>query len=357
MNSLTKIKKSLGRLARRMGGERYARLRRVAVHLASLPAEYNAVWRLRRGCPKRESEDATFLDRYYTESPSLTSAGVAPGIVCMYDGRMYHGGLTDRLRGVLSTYQETRRRGLPFYIHWTHPFELTDYLLPAEVDWRISPQQLSYSRHDSWPIIIQDKGKTLSRMRLCAGIARHAPQTHVYSNAFTAKGDYRRLYHELFRPAPAVSAEIERHLRILGKEYSVYTFRFLTLLGDFHDHSHTVLTGSERRAFIERVLTEFRRMLADEPAGRRVLVTSDSVSFLKEACAADERVYVVEGDVKHIDVDGGDHREAWLKVFVDQGLIMHGSKVVLMRTGGMYRSGFGEFAAEVGGIPFIDHRF
>lgn len=356
MSTLTAIRKRLGSLARRVGGSRYAALRRAAVKCAAAPGEWMqvlALWRLR---PRAGSEDADFYARYYS-ADAPAPADIAEGIVCMFDGRMYHGGLTDRLRGVLSTYSVARRRGIPFYIHWDHPFRLTDYLMPATFDWRIDPAKISYARSQAFPVIIQDKGKALSAMRLRAALARPLRQMHIYSNAFTAKGNYRSLYHSLFRFTPQLEQAVSTHLSRLGEGYAVYTFRFLTLLGDFHDHSHRVLAGKERDEFLARVVAEFKEMLAHEPADRKVLVTSDSTTFLALAPGIDERIYVVEGDVKHIDVDKGDHRDAWLKVFVDQALIMRGRKVVLMRTGGMYRSGFGRFAAEVGGIPFIDHRF
>ena len=66
---------------------------------------------------------------------------------------------------------------------------------------------------------------------------------------------------------------------------------------------------------------------------------------------------MVEGDIKNIDMTVGDFPEVWLKTFTDQQLLMGAKKVTLMRTGKMYKSGFPRFAAEVGGVEFIDHVF
>ena len=71
----------------------------------------------------------------------------------------------------------------------------------------------------------------------------------------------------------------------------------------------------------------------------------------------DERIYIVPGDVKNIDLAKGEFKDAWLKTFTDQQLIMLAEKVYLMRTGRMYRSGFPRFAAEIGGRPFVYHQF
>ncbi len=72
----------------------------------------------------------------------------------------------------------------------------------------------------------------------------------------------------------------------------------------------------------------------------------------------DPRIYIVEGSVRHVDIGGKQSEEdTWLKMFVDQHLIMGARKVWRLTAKGMYPSGFPRFAAEVGGAEFIDHRF
>lgn len=44
-------------------------------------------------------------------------------VVFMCDGFKGHGGLTDRMKGLLTTYSEAKRRKLPFFINWTAPFD------------------------------------------------------------------------------------------------------------------------------------------------------------------------------------------------------------------------------------------
>lgn len=275
----------------------------------------------------------------------------------MYDGLILHGGLTDRERGLLTTYKEAKRRGIPFYIHWNHPFELTDYLQPATFDWRIKPEEISYSAADSFPVLIQDHWRVSSRLRLTGALRNRRKQTLVYSNSDNGRGSYAELYKELFRPTERLERAIKFHLDKLGEHYWAFSFRFIGLLGDFKDQPDYRLTNDEKEKFMAKVVAEFKKQLRQVPHNYKVLVATDSPEFLKLAPSIDSRIYVVEGDVKHLDITKSENEDVWLKTFVDQYLLMNAKKVILMRTDRMYKSGFPRFAAEVGGKGFCYHRF
>ena len=53
-----------------------------------------------------------------------------PYVISMFCGNAPSGGLVDRLRGAVSTYQECVATGRSFKLHFTHPFLLSDYLVP-----------------------------------------------------------------------------------------------------------------------------------------------------------------------------------------------------------------------------------
>ena len=356
MKAAVKVKKAVGRLGRRYGGRPFQTVRKLCYDSLRLMPEIRAVFGLwRKDFTDKGSEDALFYDRYLGKPAERRPE--KEGIVCMYDGLILHGGLTDRIRGLLTTYREAKRRGMPFYIHWDHPFRLEEFLEPATFDWRIRPEEISYSSEHAFPVLIQDHRRVSNRLRLLAALSRRRRQTHGSSNADNAKGHYAGLFRELFRPTPLVQREVDRHLKELGAKYHAFSFRFIGLLGDFHDQQEDRLLPGEAEAFLTKVADEFRKELKAVPEGHRVLVATDSPTFLSLAPKLDARIYVVEGDLKHLDMSPGDYREAWLKTFVDQFLLMHASKVTLMRTGRMYRSGFPRFAAEVGGVPFADHAF
>lgn len=349
-------KKIIGSLGRRYGGRPFQTMRKLYYDFLSYSRQCREVRYLKKGRYAPEHPDARFLARYYSTVKPVDHDEVE-GIVCMCDGRMYHGGPTDRLRGILTTYEEAKRRGLPFHIHWTSPFPLERYLEPASFDWRIPEEGITYSPDRAFPVIIEDETNRQSRMRMDAGLALKFHQLHVYSNADNSIGRYRDLYQELFRPTELLRKEVEKNLKSLGPDYWAFTFRFLHLLGDFKEWSQDELDDDEKEAFIGRVIEELLRKLEDLPEGYRALVTSDSTTFLRRVRDIDSRIYVVPGDVKNIDLLKGEYPDAWLKTFVDQQLLMGAERVYLMRTGKMYKSGFPRFAAEVGGAEFIDWKF
>lgn len=348
-SELMELMWTIGNLGSRVARRCVAEFRRLGGYFAVM-AE---AMRLRRKKYPLRSRGGRMVRKYYT---GRHMTGIKEGVICFYDGRIYHGGLTDRIRGLLSVYEEARRRGIPFYISWTHPFRLEDYLLPAGKDWRIAPQDISYCREDSFPVIIQDLGDGVSTFYLRSALHSRLPQTHVYSNQDSGRGRYRELFKELFVPSPALKAEVDRHLAVLGKDYVVFAFRFVGLLGDFRDWKRIYLSGDRRSRFLGRVAAELKTLMAEVPAGRRILITADSDTFLEYIAPADARIYIVPGNVRHMDLEKAG-ADVWMKTFVDQLLIMNASKVTLMRTGEMYNSGFSRFAAEVGGVPFIYHEF
>lgn len=331
-------------------------LRRIRARSKRTSAQMAETWAVRRGHILPGSIASGLDARLYHDGED---SGTVAGVVCMCDGEFYHGGPTDRLRGILSAYSEAQRAGVPFFINWTSPFHLTDYLVPATFDWRVSPNQISHARGSSVPVVADDLNDFQSRMRIRSALCRRDRQIHLYTNADFAKGEYSKLYPKLFKPSPLLQKEVEHHLRMLGKNYMAVTTRFLSLLGDFKEWDKRVLDPEGQRILLDRVTEEFMTVTANVAPESRILVTSDSGRFLRHIAKLDPRVYVVPGEVRNIDLDhaSGDARAAWLKTFTDQQLLMSASVVVRMRTGNMYPTGFPKFAAEIGGARFIDHVF
>ena len=51
-------------------------------------------------------------------------------IIVMVDGKYVHGGLSDRIRGITSIYHYCKDHQIPFYLNYTYPFKMEDYLEP-----------------------------------------------------------------------------------------------------------------------------------------------------------------------------------------------------------------------------------
>ena len=304
------------------------------------------------------SESAEFYKKFYHAAPDSPSGSApAPIVICPFDGKIYHGGTTDRIRGILSTFAEAERRGLPFRISWTSPFRLEDYLQPAAYDWRIAPEEISRVTGRALPVIIQDRDNRESARMLDAALNGIHRQLHIYSNADTYIGKYTPLYKRLFKPSPRLAKAVQTHKRVLGEHYWAFHFRFLCLLGDFKDWSHEILPESRAQELMARCRDEMLRMMRELPEGYRVFVTSDSRRFLDFVADADPRIYVTPGTIRNIDLSPHEEDDTWLKAFADQQLLMDARRVIRMVTTGMYKSGYSRFAAEVGGAEFIPHNF
>lgn len=286
------------------------------------------------------------------------------GVIFMCDGKLNHGGLTDRLRGLLTSFEHAQKRRIPFYINWHSPFILEQYLQPNEIDWRISPKQISYNKRYAFPVMLweyaADKHRSLAnKINLDMALINPKKQVHVYSNSNNSKGRYATLFSKLFKPTPLVKNELNSHLDKLGLHYWSFSFRFQQLLGDFKDICGITLSTQEQESLIKQVISEVKHVMTDIPENYKVLVASDSMRFIDAIKNLDTRFYSVEGRISHVDLDSSanDNTDVWLKTFIDQLLIMNAEKVFLFKTGQMYNSGFPRFAAEIGGKPFILHEF
>ncbi|MDE6256211.1 MAG: hypothetical protein K2M39_08470 [Muribaculaceae bacterium] len=351
-------KKIVGSLGRRYGGHKFQKIRKVyydsiriskdLIGTVAVFLKLKAPWSLDKDVDKK---------LYHDREEKVTKTGV----ICMLDGAIYHGGLTDRLRGILTAYRESKKKGLPFYILWNDSFNLSDYLLPTTFDWRISEEEISRSRKNSRVVVIDDMTPRQSLWRMRAALLSPPRQLHFYTNADSAIGEYAELFPKLFRPSNRLQAAIDMHKEKLGENYWVFTTRFLTLLGDFNDWSGIVLPDEDKEELMKKVANEIELLSKGRPEGTGIMVTSDSRSFLEYIKKRNVDLYVVEGKIRHIDLDKDaspeDLDDSTMKTFVDQLLIMGADKVVRMRTEGMYASGFARFAAEVGKAEFIDHIF
>lgn len=294
------------------------------------------------------------LRKYYTpDAPRSTSRHKT--IVYMADGRYLHGGFADRLRSILTDYRYCRDHGLRFAINYTFPFRLEDYLEPAAYDWRLQPGELTYNSHEACAVFMETGADESPReMAFCHRMAdrmfnRQKLQIHAYGALFWSDDDFSALFHELFRPVPAIQTEIDLHLRNIGGKFVSVSTRFMELLGDFAEpKSGTVLSPEQQQALIGRCRGIVEEIARQNPDATAVLVTSDSKRFL-DACSSLPYVYVIPGKIAHSDTSvSTDHT----KTIVDFLMISHAAKAYQVVGGGMYGGNFSLRAAQTGGIPY-----
>lgn len=275
------------------------------------------------------------------------------GVVALQIKGGNFGGLCDKLCGAVSVFSICRAAGREFRLLFTYPFTLTDYLVPADYDWRINPDQVCMNKDSVYVHAIIDTNPSNATHAL-----RHAVedtrkrQTHIYTNALlTYNDDYATLFHTLFRPTPRLQSAIDAMLGRLGSDYISVSARFANLLGDFNETSTEVnhrLPEAEAEALIAKVVAGVERVHTQHP-GTRLLLCSDSTRFL----AATERlpyIYIEPGTITHINAKqaAATDWDTYAKTFLDFYGIAGAKHSYLLIAGDMYRSSFPMQAALVG---------
>ncbi len=284
-------------------------------------------------------------------------------IVCMFDGRTDHYGMTDRLRGIVSSYYICKELGYDFRIHFVNPFQLENYLAPNLVDWRIDPDLLCYNTQDATVMYCGSNGTHVEPFfqkrwfRKC--FRASCKQVHVYTNAHLLPHgkQFGALFNELFRPTEKVENAVRQTTGMLTNVYYTISLRFQRLLGDFVERDGVDITPEEQEKLMERCVRKIEELHQQLDNGKRIVLMSDSMRFLSYATERLYYVCYVPGKVLHIDFCDSTPDEVNIKLFADIFIISRAERAYLLQTGKMYNSGFPRRAAQVGNVPFRHIRF
>lgn len=102
---------------------------------------------------------------------------------------------------------------------------------------------------------------------------------------------------------------------------------------------------------MDKCINHLKDIYSENDCGK-VLVTSDSVSFLEEAKKL-PFVYVIPGDPLHIDAAQNTDKDVNIKLFLDYFVLSRSKKVYLIIEDKMHNSGFSYSAAMLNHVPFI----
>lgn len=281
-----------------------------------------------------------------------------PCAISMFCGNVSSGGLVDRLRGAVSLYLTCKQTGRDFRLFFTHPFNLTDYLVPNSYDWIIKADEVTFAESQSKPIIVDTqtnsrRERNWQRRQFKKALTKDEPlQLHFYSNAaFCYDDDFSALFKELFKPSRRLQAHLNEIKAHIGSSYITVSARFCGLLDDFNEETYSEpLPAEDRQALIERALFQLR-MIANSHPQQSVIVCSDSSTFSKQAVEKC-RVTTIPGNISHIGNDLPRDYEYYEKTFLDFFTIADAQEAYLLKADMMYNSGFPYAAARVGNTPY-----
>lgn len=295
------------------------------------------------------------LYHYYTLSePKLHISEKT--LIFMADGRMRHGGLADRLCGIVSAYNYSKKNGYRFKIHFVSPYRLDKILVPNTYRWQIKKEDISYNSGEARPVYVSylcDYADSEQYFKEKIE-NKQANQIHLYTNAryFYTK-EFSALFNELFKPSAALQSMIDENKKRIPQRYVSLTFRFQQLLGDFKEDGFPILKSEkEKTELIEKCLKCLKKLRNEK--GMPVLVTSDSVTFLHEAEQMED-IYTIPGVIRHMEYTQGQvDLSVDLKSYVDFFMLAHADAIYLCNITPLYKSGFPKAASYVYGKPYIE---
>lgn len=304
-----------------------------------------------------------YVSFYYTED-AVSATNSKKIVICMVDGKMHHGGLGDRLRGIISVYYICSKLNIPFKIYFISPFRLQDFLMPNVVDWEIDDKDICYNKKDAIPVFCGTNGthveKPFQERWLTKRIKENVKQIHIYTNAHLKEGRQFHLYfNRLFKMSPTLKDLVDKVKAEIGSNYIAVTCRFQQLLGDFKEGNYATLQTAEQQKLIDVTLCEIERIYTSQKSSNKlpILLTSDSVRFLNYATTKLIYVYRVPGNLVHMDYSTVTDSKIHMKSFADLMMISGADYVYLIKSRDMYNSGFPRIAALIGNKPFKLIRF
>lgn len=296
------------------------------------------------------------LKKYYNKKNRLLNVDKKT-IIYMADGKMLHGGLSDRLCGLVSAYACSKDLGVDFKVFFESPYPLTDYLIPNKVDWVINENEISFNSGEAKASYIpyywknNKFQKKIARKRLKST----KKQVHVYSNMrYFTKAEFNTLFNELFQLTDPLKGKIKYNTQYLSDKYISITFRFQQLLGDFEEGNFPKLkTEEEKQELINKCISKIKEIKKENPQFDKILVTSDSKIFLECANQLDY-VYIIPGDIVHMDfVEKKDLFEEHLKSFIDFFMLANATKIYLVHFQPLFNSSFPETSSFINNVEFI----
>ena len=264
-------------------------------------------------------------------------------------------GLADRLRGFVSGYILAKENNRSFHLYHDKGFNLETYLEPNEVDWRISPADISRGLNrvaflwftNSWPRL--EKSKKEYHGYGLFNLIPHLPE------GIKEKYTYGGVFHTLFRPTTYLQQLIDSTMQaaqLQEGQFIAFHLRFLNFFEPVEmNKTEADVTGTpEQQA---KMITDIHATIDQvyrASACKHVLLFSDSNRFLQAPHPA--YIKVLPGTVGHI----ARHNDAGTitdKAFIDLFIMSKAAQVYSITGPHIYGGAFSHTAAAIGGKEVI----
>lgn len=287
----------------------------------------------------------------------IVQQNVARSVIFMVDGKTVHGGLGDRLKGICTVYELCKRNNVTFKINFTYPFDLSKYLIPNLYDWTLNETSICYNSRLSKPIFLNTHQLLRCYHKLYFKFSLICcQQLHVYGNTDLFMNNFHNNFHELFKPSKKLQNSIIQIQKQINSSYDSVVFRFQQLLGDFKERNYKILDDIQKEELIKKCRSLIEKLHSEQTENKKILVTSDSVTFLHSVMSLDY-VYVIPGKVVHMDYTSDADYDTYEKSFLDLMVLSKSTTIYLAYTDDMYKSGFAKVAALIGNCKYKEIEF
>lgn len=296
------------------------------------------------------------LLKFYSKRLSFSNKKKEKQIIVCFDGNFFHGGLVDRLKGIISFYEISKILDIDFKLFFHHPFQLEEFLIPNKKNWLIQNEEINYvfcstkilylvNDFKANPLELIKKSKAKTIIVYCN--VDYIPTLYPEKSKKEQEAIWRENYVDLFR----VSSYFKKKLEFLPKNNRiVFHTRFTTLMGDFLDSTKLVLQEEDKYILSQKVIKRIDETVKLYP-GNNIYVLSDSQFFL-EYIQQKTTYNTLEGIPRHIENNNQD-AEFHAKTFLDFYFIMESDEVFFIKVDEMYYSNFSKFASIIGNKNFI----
>lgn len=308
---------------------------------------------LKRFLGKKKKGILLFL--HYTPYFSVKQPKTKQIVVC-FDGLFPHGGLVDRLKGIVSFYQVAKELGYDFKILFNNPFELTSFLEPNTIDWKFERSDLSWHPTKAKCMyLMNDFGANPMEL-----IKKSSANTfYVYANIDYSQiifpnlnqkeleDNWRKSFNELFKK----SALLEQKLNAIStKSFIAFHSRFTSLMGDFTDTTNKILSATEQEELSKKVSQIINRIKNEKQ--QKAYIFSDSINFINYVKNTTD-IDSIKGNPFHMDnFKNTKATEGHLKTLIDFFMISKSETVYFIKINPMYNSSFSKYAAIIGNTEF-----
>lgn len=297
------------------------------------------------------------LKYYCTRIDWTTSTTDKKRIIICFDGLFSHGGLVDRLKGIISFYEIAKRQDYDFYIYFTHPFKLIHFLEPNSIPWEISKSQLKYNPFTTKIFYLMDNflanpleliEETTAKTILIYSNIDYLQTIYPDKSKVDVNTIWRQNYKELFLVSHSLQSQIDK----LPQERSiVFHTRFTSLMGDFKDTTALTLDAFSQLNLMRHLVEKIQEVTILDPTVKPY-VLSDSIVFLNYV-KANTTFGILDGNPKHIGIKNNDQDlVSQYKTFTDFYFMTKCEVLYLLRFNPMYNSSFCKYAAIIGNVSF-----